>query len=135
MKDRTITFNGQEYYQPTRQGFIVSDTIAKVWNNLGRPETPLSKSGEKLMNVIIATWEDTYPTQYREWIEARKEHLSAEKSINEQVKGKTGRNLASYPTYIYYLIKAIFPEFDFMKRDNQLKMVKKYPLFRFVNTI
>jgi hypothetical protein len=132
---RTINHKGQEYIMPTRQGFVISDTISKVWNNLGRPDSPLTPTGEKLMNVIIATWEDTYPTQYKLWIEARDKHLKAEKTIKEQVKGKTGRNLASYPTYIYYLIKAVFPQFDFNRRENQLKMVKKYQIFRFVNTI
>ena len=130
---REIKHKGDDYIIPTRQGFAISDTIAKVWDRLGRPDSPLSKSGEKLMEVIIATWEDTYPTQYKEWQEARKEHLSSEMSIKEQIKGKTGRSLASYPTYVYYLIRSIFPDFKFSERENQLKMVKKYPIFRYAN--
>ncbi len=132
MKDRTITIDGQEYYQPTRQGYAISDTISKLWDNLGRPETPFSKTGEKLMDVIIATWEDTFPDQYKEWIKEREQMHQAEISNREKIKKHTGRNLAAYPMYVYKMIKLVFPEFKFSERENQLKLVKKWPLFKMV---
>lgn len=132
MKDRTITLDGEEYIIPTRQGYAISHVISKLWDDLGRPETPFSQSGEKLMEIIITTWEDTFPNQHKEWIEERKKMHSAEISNREKIKKHTGRNLAAYPMYIYKMIKLVFPNFKFNDRENQLKLVKKWPIFRMV---
>lgn len=130
-----IKHNGVEYYQPTKQGYAVSHVIATVWDELGRPETPLSSQGEKLMEVILSTWQDTHPDQYKEWAKIREEHLSAEMSIQEQVKKKTGRTLASYPEFVFHIMRRVFPQFSFSDRENVLKLVKKYPIFRFVEKV
>lgn len=135
MQNKTIKLNGEEYYTPTKQGYIVSNLLVDLWQNLGKPSDPFSNTGSQLVDVIIATWQDTFPQQYREWIKERKLMHDSELSNSEKIRKHTGRNLAAYPFYIYKLIKTIFPEFKFSDRDNQLKLVKKWPIFKMVGNV
>lgn len=130
--DRVFEHNGIEYEVPTQHGFTVSHVISQMWEKLGKPDTPLSKQGAKLMDIIIATWEDTFPDHYREWVRERQEVISSQKTTKEQVKEKTGRSLAAYPMYVYKMIKLVFPTFRFTDRENQIKLVKKWPIFKLV---
>jgi hypothetical protein len=132
LEGNTVKMDGEEYYVPTRQGYAISHVISSLWDQLGKPDTPFSESGEKLMDLIIATWEDTFPKQHKQWIEERKLMHSSELSNREKIKKHTGRNLAAYPYYVYKMIKLVFPNFNFMERENQLKLVKKWPVFRMV---
>lgn len=102
---------------------------------LGNPSDPLSEAGQKLMQVIVAVWQDLYPKDATEWFEARKTYQNNELTITEQVHQGTGRSLASYPYPVYQIMKKVFPEFDSTERTNCLKMVKKFPMFRFANTV
>lgn len=131
----TFKLDGEVYQQVPKQAIAMTDAITYAWEKLGKPETPLSTSGQKMMDVIIATWEDTYPILSSEWKKARDLHLSAEKTIHEQVSQHTGRSLASYPMYIYTVMKKVFPKFDLSKRENVIKLVKLWPIFRFVNKV
>ena len=104
--------------------------LMKMWDQLGRPKTPFTKPGTKLMNIIIAVWEDGYPKEAREWRADRKEYQKAEKPISEQVRKKTGRSLASYPLPIYNIMKKLFAGFDPAERKNCKKMMKKWDMCR-----
>lgn len=127
---KSITIENEVYDIPTRQASAISNAIAYVWEQTGRPESPLSESGEKVMKVIIATWEDTFPTQAYEWYKERQLYQSVELDIHTQVKNQTGRSLASYPTYIYKVMRKTFPKFRLGDRKNVIKLVKRYPMFQ-----
>jgi hypothetical protein len=64
---------------------------------------------------------------------ARAEYKGSELDIKDQVKKKTGRSLASYPYPIYAMMKKLFPKFNPTERNNCMKMVKRFPIFRFAN--
>lgn len=130
MSATPITIGEQTYEIPTKQAAAISKIISDVWEKLGRPETPLSESGEKLMKIIIATWEDTYPTESREWYEMRREYQNEESDIHTQIKGETGGSLASYPYYIYLVMKRVFPNIRLHEKEFCKKLVRKYPMFR-----
>jgi hypothetical protein len=65
----------------------------------------------------------------------RAEYQKEELPISTQVARKTGRSLASYPLPIYNIMKKVFPGFDAAKRNNAIKMVKKWPIFRMANRV
>lgn len=132
MQSKSITIDGEVYDIPTRQAVAVSSAISTIWKDLGRPRDPFCESGKKLMKVIIATWEDTYPELSKRWYEDRKETINSQMTAREQVHQHTGRNLASYPMYIYQIMKKVFPTVKLSDRKTCLKMVKHYPMFRLV---
>lgn len=132
---KTLEVDGETYEIPTKQAQAMTNAIMYAWEKMGRPETPLSDSGEKVMNVIIATWEDTFPKEATAWYEERRLYKVNEKTIKEQVAQRTGRSLASYPGYIYQVMKRVFPTFRLGDRDNVIKFVKKYPMFLMANKV
>lgn len=127
--------DGVEYVIPSDDTLKAINILAGLWENLGKPDTPLSDPGKKLVTVIISVWEDLYPLEAKSWIEARKEHLASEMTIREQIKGHTGRSLASYPYPIYQMFKLFFPNFDSTQRKNCMELVRAFPIFKFVNKI
>ena len=124
-----------EYEVIPPQAVASTQILMKMWERLGRPKTPFTPSGAKLMDIIIATWEDGYPKQAREWYETRKEYQRNELPISTQVSRKTGRSLASYPLPIFNLMRRLFEGFNPAERKNCMKMVKKWPMFRMANKI
>ena len=132
---RTIKVDGEVYDIPTKQAVSVTNAIAISWKELGKPQDPFSESGEKLMKIIIATWEDTYPQLSKQWYEDRQETVKSQLTSKEQVHQKTGRQLASYPMYIYQIIKKVFPNIKLSDRKTTLKMVKHYPMFKLVENV
>lgn len=125
----------EEYEIIPPDAVAASRIIVDIWKQLGKPDSPLTPTGEKLMKIIISVWEDLYPEQRILWYAERTEYQKGEKSIKEQVRGQTGRSLASYPLPIYSMMKKVFPNFDAGERKNCIKMVKKYPMFRYANKI
>lgn len=109
--------------------------LVDMWERLGKPDSPLTTNGEKLMNVAIATWEDLFPHESSEWIKMRADYQDNELSISEQVSKGTGRSLASYPMYIYRIMEALFPKFKSADRENAMLMARKWPIFRMANKI
>ena len=112
-----------------------SKAISDAWITLGRPETPFTVSGMKMMNIIIAVWTELYPLQSKMWWDERKNYQSSEMSISEQVSKGTGRSLASYPLPIYNMMKKVFKGFDAAERKNCMKMIKLWPQFRMTNKV
>lgn len=127
---------GEEEFEEVPKGAVAASKIlADMKIRLGSPQTPLSDSGQKLMNVIIAVWEDLYPLEAKAWYEDRKEYQKNEMSLTEQVRKHTGRSLASYPYPIYQMMKKLFPTFNATERKNCMKMVKKYQMFKMANKV
>ena len=112
-----------------------SKVIVDVWKQLGQPQTPFSDSGKKMMNVLIAVWEDLYPLDAKIWMEQRRNYQKNEMSMSEQVKKHTGRSLASFPLPIYNLMKVVFKGFDPGERKNCIAIVKEWPQFRLANRV
>jgi len=127
--------NFAEYDVIPPQAVISTKILMDMWERLGRPTTPFVPSGEKLMNIIIAIWEDGYPKQAREWYEARKQYQNNELSISTQVSRRTGRSLASYPMPIYNIMRRLFKGFDPAERKNCMSMVKKWRMFQMANKV
>lgn len=130
---KQINIGGDIYEIPSNQATAITNYLVYAWEKLGKPEDPLSESGKKLMDVLLATWEDTYPTESYSWRKAREEHISSELSLKEQID--TGRSLASYPTYVFYLMKKLFPNWDPIKRENCIALIREFPIFRMVEKI
>lgn len=123
------------YDEIPNDSVIASKALYDVWVKLGKPQDPICEQGQRMMKVITSVWEDLYPLEAKCWIEDRKEHLSAEMSIHDQVVKKTGRSLASYPLPIYRMMKKFFPGYDTTQRDHCFEMIRLYPMFRLVNII
>jgi hypothetical protein len=134
-KVREIEIDGDMYDIPTKQAIAISNLLVNVWVKLGKPDTPLRGKGIDMMKIIISSWEDTMPKEARLWKKDRSEHLAAEMDVKEQVKKKTGRILASYPGMIHALMKIVFPKFKSGKRENVIKLVQLFPMFKYVNKI
>lgn len=123
----------KEFQEVPREALVASRWLTSVWNELGKPPTPLSEAGEKLMKVIIAVWQDLYPLEAKLWFVERLDYQKEELSITQQVHGHTGRSLASYPYPIYQMMKKLFPDFNRGERKNVMKLVRKFPMFRWAN--
>jgi hypothetical protein len=128
-----IVFDDAEYEEVPTISLFASKELVNAWERLGRPDSPLTPSGERLMNVIVTVWEELYPQEVKKWTEDRKDYKLSELSITEQVHKHTGRSLASYPYFVFHAMKRLFPKFDAVKRENCLKMVRKYPMFKLAN--
>lgn len=129
-KSSVIKINGEEFEEVPRVSLAASKILADVWQGLGKPTSPLTDSGQKLMKIIISVWEDLYPKDSKEWYEMRTEYKNSELTIREQVHKHTGRSLASYPVPIYLLMKKLFPTFKLSERKNNIKLVSVFPMFQ-----
>lgn len=114
---------------------VASKLLAEFYEKQGRPKSPFSKGGEKVVNMIIKIWTDLYPKEVEAWTKDRKDYKESEMDIKQQVKKRTGRSLASYPYPIYRMLKVTFPEVSVVERKNCMKMVKKWPMFRLANKV
>lgn len=110
-----------------------TEMIASLWDKLGRPKDPLSKTGRKLVEFIFDCYKELFPYEYAQWVENLKLHKKEEWSITEQVRKHTGRSLLSYPYWVFMILKKVFPTFDFVKRENALKIAKIFPQFKIAN--
>ena len=133
--NKNISIKGQDYE-------ILPDTVNEAlmslmlaWERLGQPKTVFSESGNKLMQVIIATWRDLYPKESQDWLKLRAEYQFSEKTIKEQVKAHSGRSLASIPLYIHKIMKEVFKEDKVTDREYYKKLVKKFPIFQMANKV
>jgi len=117
------------------EAVLASRWLIDAWDKLGRPKTPFTQSGQKLMDIIIAVWEDLYPIESKIWHNERRDHLKNEMTITQQVYGHTGRSLASYPMPIFKMMRVVFPDFKPAERKNCMSMVKKWPMFKMVNKV
>lgn len=130
-----IKIGDVEYDIPSETSVVTSRWLVDAWEHLGRPDTPLSDAGEKMLAIIIAAWEELCPEEAKQWHEARKEYRVNELSTREQVHKHTGRNLASYPYLVYQVMRRIFPDFKPGERQNCIKLVARFPMFRFANKV
>lgn len=125
----------EEYEVIPETALAASRWLVDIWEQLGKPDTPLSESGEKMMRVIIVAWEELYPEEARVWRSERKDYKASELAISEQIRKHTGRSLASYPYPIFQMMRTIFPHFKPGDRKSCMKLVAKFPMFRLANRI
>jgi hypothetical protein len=121
------------YEVPSDQAIILTEYLFRVWDKLGQPKDPLSIAGQKLVEAIILAYEKTYPREWAQWLEQRKEYQNEELTLHQQIS--TGRSLASYPMFVYNLLRKMFPDVDFSKRQFVIKFVKLFPMFRVARRI
>lgn len=132
---QVYNIDGVEYEQESEINLLASKVLADAWVQLGKPDSPLSDAGEKIMRAIFVVWEELDPVGSKEWLDQRKEYQSNELSINEQVHRRTGRSLATYPLPVFAIMKKMFPKFKFGDRESVIKLVRKYPQFRMANRV
>lgn len=130
-----IKLGEDEFETVPEVSIFASKELVDIWERLGRPESPLTESGGKLMRAIVAVWEELYPEQVKHWIEDRKQYKINELTTREQVHQRTGRSLASYPYPVFMMMKKLFPKFKPVDRANCIKMVKKFPMFSMANKV
>lgn len=130
---KTFKLGQDEYDIYPREAVAGARAVEYAWKKFGQPQDPFSTSGAKVMEVIIAVWEDLYPKDAFQFYEERKDYRSVEMSTAEQVRKHTGRSLASYPLPIYQMMKKVFRGFEPAERNNCLKMVRKWPQFQMAN--
>lgn len=107
--------------------------IVELWVRSGCPSSPLSSSGRKLVDFVFSCYKELFPEDYSSWLKTMKEYKANELSVHEQVHKRTGRSLLSYPYWVFAVLKVVFPGFDFVKRENALKIAKLFPQFRIAN--
>lgn len=132
---RVIKLGEEEFEEIPSEAVAASHIISDMYIKLGQPKDPFTPSGEKMMNIILAVWEDLYPLEARSWYADRKEYQNNEMTISEQVSKGTGRSLASYPYPVYMMMKKVFKGFNATERNNCIKMVKKWPQLRLANRV
>lgn len=135
IRDPKVEATLKDYQEIPKEALIASKALTDMYIFLGRPQTPFSRNGNKLMEIIISIWQDLYPLEARAWLEERSGHLLSEMSTQEQVHRHTGRSLASFPWPVYQMMKRLFPMFKPQERNDCIKMIKKWPIFRMVNKI
>lgn len=124
----------EEYEVASSKHQTVINGLTFLWEKLGKP-TSVFNGGEKLMDGIIAAWSFLEPQESLVWAQQRDNHLEAEMTIKEQVKGHTGRNLISYPELVYKFMGLFFTDDKLISKDFIFKFLKKYPMFRLVNKV
>ena len=132
---KTIKVDGEVYDEIPQVSLVASKWLVDLWIKLGKPPNPFTEQGIKLMNVIIAVWEDLYPHEAEKWHEHRDEYQKNELTIHQQVKRQTGRSLASFPVPVYRMMRKLFPGFQSTERKNVMKMVRKWPIFQMANRL
>jgi hypothetical protein len=121
------------YEVPQEQAIILTEFLYRVWDRLGQPTDPLSTPGQKVVEAIIMAYQKTYPIEWRNWLNDRADYQHDELTLHEQLK--TGRSLASYPVFIYNVLRKMFPETDFSDRAFVIKFVRAFPAFRMANKV
>jgi len=135
IKDKKVEGALQETEEIPIKSVAASKWLVDYWQKLGRPETPFTDSGKKMMDIIIVVWEDLYPKDTKEWWAARADYQKNEKTITEQVHQRTGRSLASFPMPIFMMMKKIFPKFNVADREVCKKLIRRWPMFRMANKV
>lgn len=134
-KTKTIEIEGELYDVIPDVLNEAANYLMIAYKDLGQPTTVFSEAGEKMLKVIFATWQDIFPRESKQWIKNRERYKKSEKSIKEQVKEHTGRNLASIPLYVYKMMGKFFTDDEDQNRDYYLKLAAKFPEFRLANRV
>lgn len=125
--DHEVILLPQDQYQAV-------DYLVKIWEGVGRPTEPFSKSGLKVVEAIIEAWKIIKPDEYMDWKRIRDEYQSSEMDVHDQVKQKTGRIAVSMPRLFITLFHKMFPGYN-TDRTFFLKLGKHYPIFRFAQKL
>ena len=130
---KSIKIDDEGYDVPTETAIYLSAYLAKAWEKLGKPDDIFSESGKKLLRVIISSYEDLFPEEYKLWRNEIDDYRKREMSIKEQVRKHTGRSLASIPLYINEMIKIFYSN----KQDRKfwIKLMKIFPELQVTNKV
>lgn len=132
----TRDIDWKEYEEISANALGASAFLTDMWERLGRPKDPIStESGRRLMEMIINVWAKELTQEYVEWKQIRDDYKKNELDIKQQVKRKTGRSLASYPVFVYNIMRRMFPDFKPENRANAIKLVGYFPIFQFAERI
>lgn len=123
------------YEEIPKSAILASKYLSDIVIKLGQPESPLTENGQKVMAIIHAIWEELYPLDAKTWTNEMNEYKSVEMTIREQVHKGTGRSLASVPLPIYQMMMRCFPDYKLDTREQWMKFLKKYPLYRAANKL
>lgn len=114
--------------------YLAVDYLIKIWESVGRPTEPFSKSGLRVVEAIIEVWKVILPEEYVEWKKIRDDYQRSEKDIHTQVREGTGRISVSMPRLFVTLIHKMFPDYK-MDKSFFVKLAKHFEIFRFANKI
>ena len=104
-----------------------------AWERLGRPQSPFTENGVKLMEVIIAMWEELDPQEAKRWYADRAEYQKEELDVSTQVQKHTGGSLASFPYMIFGMMKKFWPDVKVTGPNGRAtckKLCRRFPMFR-----
>lgn len=124
----------EDYEMVSQEDWLASDALSRIYISLGRPESPFTVSGKKMVDSIIKAWEFKFPEEVNLWKATRDEYQEEEMSIRTQVRKGTGRTIVSYPKMIHALLSFFFPD-EKMNRTFHMKMGKNFDIFRFANKL
>lgn len=110
------------------------DYLVGIWEGVGKPTEPFSKSGLKVLAAMIEAWKVLMPEEYLGWKQVRDEYQSSELDVHDQVKKKTGRIVVSMPRLFITLFHKLFPGYD-TDRKFFIKLGRHFPIFRFARKI
>ena len=71
--DKVLKIGKNEFEEIPETAVAASRWLVEIWERLGKPDTPLTEAGAKLMNVIITVWEELYPQDAVKWYENRRD--------------------------------------------------------------
>ena len=131
-EDKTISVNGVEYEIPTRQATAIASILARAFFTFGKPETVVSENGKKLMTVIIAAWEDSFPAESDTWYNQRRAELANQRSLHDSVVAG-GSNSITYPYWLFQMMNWAFPNDRWANKETVSYLWDNFPVFRSSN--
>ncbi|MCK9355138.1 MAG: hypothetical protein M0P59_13420 [Gallionella sp.] len=125
------------YDVPNDEELITIQFLDKLASRLGNPTDISTESGLKLMDAIIGAWQKHFAQEAADWTHDRKLDLANEKTLHELASTKSfGYNPASYPHYLFKLIKVMFPHLKLQNKKVYMKLLRIYPnLFKTSNYV
>lgn len=133
--NKTLTIGDEQHVVLPDEVNEVFASLMYKWEITGQPKSVFSRGGEELMRTIISSWQDLYPKESEDWLQMRNDYKLDEMSMRDQIKGHTGRSLASIPLYIHKLMQTFFTEDGSTDRKYYMKLVKKFPIFQMANKV
>lgn len=104
------------------------DFMLKEFNKRGIPtdvkteDILENKAAWDFVKFIFQGYLQLYPLEAHEWAESTQKEKAVEKSVQEMLKGETGRSLFSYPPRLHELLKVFFPDVKFHDK----RVVRKF---------
>lgn len=124
-----------ELMEVPKSALLASKYLSDFYFQIGKPDSPLTPTGQKVMAVIEAIWTELYPLDAKTWSNDMTEYKNAELSTRQQVAQNTGRSLASVPLPIYQMMTKVFKDYKLDSREDWMKFLKTFPQYRAANKL